>query len=144
MIDSTRMKRITQFVALSVALLLAGPSVLAEAPCLQWLHSDRDHAPACCITAVSGPDHKVSADCHGSMRSESIASECNQSGCQMATVNVVAQAFTTAKSSTDANASFVVIAQLPVLPASGLVARSFESASAPGPAKYLRSQVFRI
>src|SRR6266481_2316524 len=144
MIDSAPMRRITQFVALIVALLLAGPSALAEAPCLQWLHSDSDHAPVCCIRADGGTGHKFSADCHESMRSESVAAECNQSGCQMATVNVVAQAFTTAKSRTDANTSFVVIAQLPVLPASGLVARSFESASAPGPAKYLRFQVFRI
>lgn len=144
MIGSTRMRRITQFVALSVALLLAGPSVLAEAPCLQGLNSDMDYAPACCMTAASGPAHKVSADCHESMRSESIASECNQSGCEMATVKVVAPAITTAKSKINGATASVAIAQPPVLPASGLAAHSFEGASAPGPARYLRFQVFRI
>src|SRR5258708_21448070 len=102
MIDSAPMRRITQFVALMVALLLAGPSVLAESPCLQWLHSDRDHAPACCITAASGPAHKVSAECHESMRSESIASECNKIGCERATVKIAAPGLTTTKLNTNA------------------------------------------
>lgn len=143
MIDSA-MRRITQFVAMMVALLLAGPSVLAEAPCFERLHSDSDHAPACCITVHGGTGHELSADCHDSMRLESIASECSQSGCQMATVKVVAQAFTTTNSRTNGAAALITIAQLPVIPVSGLAARSFESASGPGLAKYLLFQVFRI
>src|SRR6266568_6800308 len=107
MIGSVPMRRITQLVALIVALLLAGPSVLVEAPCLQWPHSKSDPVPGCCITATSGTGHMLSANCHGSMRSESITSECNQSGCQMATVKVVALAFTTARSRTNAAAALV-------------------------------------
>jgi len=117
MIGSAPMKKITQVVAVMAALLLAGLSVLAEATCFQWLHLDSDHAPACCLTADGRMGHKLRTDCHESMRSESVASECNQSGCQMATVKIVAQV-STAKSKTDGAAS----SAQPVSPASGLMA----------------------
>ena len=144
MIDSAPMRRITQFVALMVVLLLAVPSVLAEAQCSRWLHSDSDPVPACCITAYGGAGHSLSADCHGSILSDSIASECNENACEMATLTVAAQTFTTVKPKTDGAASLVVVAHVSVRPPSGLSARSFESASAPGPAKNLLFQVFRI
>jgi hypothetical protein len=62
----------------------------------------------------------------------------------MAAVKDVAQAFTTAKSKTNGVATLIPIAQLPIISASGSAARSIESASAPGPAKYLLFQTFRI
>lgn len=142
--DSAPMRRITQFVALMVALLLAGPTVFAEAPCLLWLHADSDHAPACCITADGGTGHKVTADCYRFMRWESSALKCNQSGCQMATVTVVEQAVTTAKSRTNGAATLIAVAPLPIIPASCSAARSFENAAALGPARYLLFQAFRI
>ena len=136
------MRKITQFVALMVALLLAGPSVLADAPCSQY--SDRDHSPECRITTNHGTGHKLAADCNESMSSATIATECNQSGCRMTTVKVVAQVFTTTKSETDAAASLLGPVQLPVPLTPGLLARTFESVSAPVQPKYLLFQVFRI
>ena len=136
------MRKISQFVALMVALLLAGPSALANAPCLRA--SDGDHSPGCCATPNHGMGHGLAADCQEPMSSITIATECNQSGCQMATVKVVAQAFTTTESRIDWAASFAGSVQFPVLLTPGLLARSFESVSALGQAKYLLFQVFRI
>jgi hypothetical protein len=78
------------------------------------------------------------------MRLESIASACNQGGCDMATAKAGAQAITPTKSRTDRATGLVVIAQLPVTAASNLTTRPVESACSPGPAKYLLFQVFRI
>jgi len=138
------MKRITQLVALVVALVFAGQSALAEAPCPQWLLSGDDHALGCCIAAPGAAGHQLAAGCHGSMQSEPIASECNQSGCHMATAQAVAQAVTAPKSRAGRAASFAAIAQLPVIRTSVHPTRFFESAPAPGPARYLLFQVFRI
>jgi len=138
------MRRITQLVALMVALLFAGQSALAEAPCSQWFHSGDGPIPACCAAAGDTAAPHLSTDCHGSMRFESMTSECNQSGCQMATLRVGAQAITTAKSRAGKATALVAIAQLPSTSASVLTPRFIEGASAPGPAKYLLFQVFRI
>jgi hypothetical protein len=77
-------KRVTQFVALMVAVLLAGQSALAEGPCLQGLHSGCRQVAACCISATYSSGSQYMTDCHGSMRSESTALERNQGGCNMA------------------------------------------------------------
>ncbi len=136
------MKKITQFVALMFVLLLAGPSVLADVRCVP--SSGGDHAPACCVPTNHGMRHQLAADCHESMSTETIATECNQNGCQMTTVKVVAQAFATSESRADRAASSAGTIQIAVLLAPRLFARSFESVSPPGKAKYLLFQVFRI
>src|SRR6266568_7350739 len=124
------MKKITQFVALMFVLLLAGPSVLADVPCVP--SSEGDHAPACCVPTNHGMQHQLAADCHESMSTETTATECNQNGCQMTTVKVVAQAFATSEPSVDGAVSSAGTIQIPVLLASGLFARSFQSVSPPG------------
>ncbi len=136
------MKKITQFVALMFVLLLAGPSVLADVPCVP--SSDGDHSPACCIPTNHGMRHQLAVNCHESMSAETIATECSQSGCQMATVKVVAQAFATSESRVDWAASSAGTIPIHVLLSPGLFARFFESVSPPGKAKYLLFQVFRI
>src|SRR5579863_3667524 len=135
------MRRITQLVALIVALFLAGQAVLAGAPCSL---SGVDHAPGCCIAATGTAGHHAAADCHGAMLSESAASACTQGGCQMATGRPAAQALTTVKSRAYKAAAFVVIAQLPVALAPVQPTPPFESSSAQRPARYLLFQVFRI
>jgi hypothetical protein len=137
------MRRIIQLVALMIAVLLAGQSAVAEAPCSRWLDSDDGHSPACCVPASDNATH-LSTGCHGSMRLEFIALGCNRSGCDMATAKDGAQAITPTKSRADKATGFVVISQLPVTPASNLTTRPVESSSSPGPAKYLLFQVFRI
>jgi hypothetical protein len=138
------MRKITQLVALMVALLVAGQSALAESSCNQWLLSGGGRAPACCISTGDAAAPQVSADCHGSIHVESVMAECNHSGCQMATVRVGAQALATARFKADRVTTLAVIAQLPVTSASVLTTRSVRSASAPGPASYMLFQVFRI
>jgi hypothetical protein len=62
----------------------------------------------------------------------------------MASARAGTQAIATVKSRTGNATAFVAIAQLPITYASLLTTRSVESAPAPGPAKYLLFQVFRI
>jgi hypothetical protein len=62
----------------------------------------------------------------------------------MATARAGAQAITPTKSRADKATGLVVIAQLPVTPASNLISRPVGSASSTGLAKYLLFQVFRI
>jgi len=138
------MSRTAQFVVLVVVLLLAGQPALAEAPCSLWIHSGGGHAPACCIPANDNAAAHLRANCHESMRLESIASACNQSDCRMAAVTVGTQAVTPTKSRADKATALVGMAQLPLTPASNVTTRPFENASSPGPAKYLLFQVFRI
>jgi hypothetical protein len=138
------MKRMTQFVAITVVLLLAGQSAVAETSCAEWFHSGGGHVPACCAAAGEATAIHLRTDCHKSMRLESMASDCIQGGCQMAAVRVGTQAITTAKSRVDTATALVAIAQPPVTPASVLTSWSVESASAPGPAKYLLFKAFRI
>src|SRR5450631_2920774 len=138
------MRKITQLVALMVALLVAGQSALAEGSCTQWLLSGGGHAPACCISTGDAAAPHVSADCHGSMHVQTVTAECNHSGCQMAIVKVGVQALASARFKADRVTTLAVIAQLPVTSASVLTTRSVRSASAPGPARYVLFQVFRI
>jgi hypothetical protein len=136
------MKKVNQLVALMFVLLLAAPSVLADVPCVP--SSNGDHAPTCCILTDRGMRHQLAADCHESMSTETIATECNQSGCEMTAVKVVAQAFATSESRVDGAAFSASTIPIPALFSPGLFARSFESSSPPGKAKYLLFQVFRI
>jgi len=137
------MRRIIQLVALMVAVLLAGQSAVAEAPCSRWLDSGDGQSAACCVPASDNATH-LSTNWRGSMRPEFIESGCNRSGCDMATAKAGAQAITPTKSRADKATGLVVISQLPVTPASNLITRPVESAPSPGPAKYLLFQVFRI
>ena len=105
------MRRITQFVALTVALLLASQSAMAQASCSMWLQSGSDGAQGCCAHAANSSGAQVGTDCHGSMPAQSVTSVCSQSGCQMAAVRVAAQAITTAKSKGAQALALVVIAQ---------------------------------
>ncbi len=138
------MRKIAQLVALMSALLFAGQSTLAETQCSQWLHSGDPQIPNCCITAPGTPGLQLAGACHGSMQPEPVASKCNQSGCNMETVRTAAQAITASKFGSDRAVSLAAMTQLPVIPASALPNWPFESASAPGPARYLLCRAFRI
>ncbi len=137
------MRRITQLVALMVALLLAGQSAMAEVPCSTWLRTG-DHSALCCTSAPVASSHQTVGDCHGAATGVSITADCSQGGCQMATVRPATQVLITEKSKTDRAAALVVLVQFPTALAPSRPARSFESASAARPAKYLLFQVFRI
>jgi hypothetical protein len=138
------MRRITQFVALMVALLFAGQSALSEMPCSHRLHSGKDRAPGCCSIAAGAAGHQLTSDCHGSRLSEPGASECNQSGCSMTTVQMAAQAITPPKFRVDSATSLLAISPLATFLILAQPPRPFEGRSAHGPAKYLLFQVFRI
>jgi hypothetical protein len=133
-----------QLVALMVALLFTGQSVLVETPCTQWLHAGNGHTLGCGLMAPSAAENQLTADCHAPRLSAPGALECNQSGCNMATVQVVAQASTAPKSKAGSIASFAAIREVYDVPASVQAMRSARIAPAPGPARYLLFQVFRI
>ncbi len=138
------MKRLTQLVALMVAVLFAGQSALAEGPCSQWLHSAGDHAPNCCIKPAQTAAHPLHAACHASVPLESMQSGCSRSGCQMATVQAVAQAIPTAKFRAGKASALVAVTQLSAVPPSALAMRPIESTPPIGPTRYMLFQVFRI
>jgi hypothetical protein len=135
------MRRIAQLVALMVALLVAGQSAMAEAPC--GLLAGNDHAAQCC-TAAPATSSPNAGDCHGAIPGMYLAAGCGQGGCQMASVRPTAQALTTVKSRADRAAALVVIAQLPAVVAPAKPAYRFECAFAQRRARYLLFQVFRI
>jgi len=137
------MKRTIQFVALMVGLLLVWQSAVAEMPCSNWLQSG-GHSPACCMATGDSAGSHVSAGCHESMRFESVTLGCNEGGCQMATVLAAAPAVTTEEFKADGSTALIALTQVPVDSRSALTAWQFESIDAPGPARYLLFQVFRI
>ena len=138
------MKKITQLVALIVALLLAGQTALAEVPCNLWLSAVDGHAPECCIGTSHSTSPQFSSNCHQTMGSEPITTELNQSGCGMSSVNGAAQAVTPAKSRAERAAAIVAVGLLPIPSAIRPQALSLETSPARGPSKYLLFQVFRI
>ena len=138
------MRRVAQLVAFAVTLLLASQSAVADEPCSMWLHSGDRHLPSCCVPTGDDAATHLLTDCHRSMRSQSIASECIQSGCQMASARTAAQAIVAKSSGAGKATRLVFISLLPVAPDSNSITGPVESASSPGPAKYLLFQVFRI
>jgi hypothetical protein len=143
MIRIVPMRRITQLVALLVALLVAGQSAMAEASCSMWLQSGNDHAPTCCMKAAGTSQPKLGVDCHGTMQSQSMASEWNRSGCQVAPVQFATAAMLKSNPAGRSTAS-VVIVQLPLSASPAITTHSFQGVPAPGPARYVLLQVFRI
>lgn len=115
MIRDGAMKRIAQFVALTAVLLLAGQSVLAESQCSPGLESSCAQVPGCCIPASDMTSSQAGMECHRPKYMESQAAKCNQSGCPMATVRVIAPAIIRAKYKADRSVALVVVAQLPII-----------------------------
>lgn len=147
------MKRITQIVALMVALLLAGQSALAKAPCMPWLASG-DPAAACCISAAVSAEVQLSGACHGAMASDAMTSMyrmpqsmvagCSQSGCEMVRAWPAAQVLTAEKSRVDQVSTSIAGTELALLlmPVQhGLLLMSVSADRLP---RYLLYQVFRV
>lgn|SRR6185437_9467394 len=142
MIHFARMRRITQFVALMMALLLASQSAFADSPCGHRLRSGSDHDSTCCA-----PNEIIGnqpSDCHSPMRSTSFASECRECNCSVATSQVATQPTASPESKAYRAATLVAIAQLPALAPITLPVELFGCASPSGPAKHLLGHVFRI
>jgi hypothetical protein len=137
------MRRITQLVALTVALLFAGQSALADVPCSLMFAADDGHAPGCCNRSSSVSGQSVTSDCHGTVHSEPTAAQCSQTGCRMATVQTVASVAKSPKFKPANSPSFVVAAQHSAVSAA-IQLRPFKTAAVPGTARYLLLQVFRI
>ena len=139
------MKKATQFVALLVALLFAAQSALASASCMD---STNGNAACCQMSSdqmASGmTGHQFGTGCHSAMTTESVTAECFESGCHMATVQAVTAQIVKADKTRDTRAVFVLPSELPVVSAAVRSDRPSPGAFAPGPAKYLLYQVFRI
>jgi hypothetical protein len=144
MIRIAPMKRITQLVALVVALLVAGQLAMAEGPCSMRLQSGNDHDPTCCMKAAGAAQPKPSAGCHGAMQSHSTASQWNQGGCQAAPAQVFAATISKTSSTVSKPQASAFVAQVPAIPLAVFTAGSLQGMPAPGPARYLLLQVFKI
>ena len=141
MIHPVYMNRITQLVALMVALLLASQSAFADSYCAHWLRLGDTHDSTCCAAAANGPQP---ADCHRPMRSSSFSVECTECTCSVATSQLAAQPAASPKFKAHLGAVLVPIAQLPALAPIALPAESVRSSFASGPAKHLLGHVFRV
>lgn len=83
-------------------------------------------------------------DCHGEMGIQAARAELNRSNCKMAPVEAVTQAVETAKTKAGNVAACVVTTLDPVFTSSGQIVERPASIAAPGRARYLLFQVFRI
>ncbi len=82
------MKKIAQLGALIVALLVVVQSALADSPCSKGLHSGCNQGYASCGLVSGSSGSPLTMSCHGSMRSDSTTSECNQGDCSVAAVRL--------------------------------------------------------
>jgi len=139
------MRRIIQLVALMVALLLAGQTALADAPCDHWLSSSRDNGSGCCAPAAANTSSRqLAAECHSPMHAASFIAECNECACSSTASQVAAQPVSSPDSKAYRVVSQIAIPQIPSLVLIAMRAESFQSAPAPGLAKHLLFHVFRI
>jgi hypothetical protein len=139
------MKKTFQFVALLVALLFAAQTALASASCTESADGNAACCQMTCDQMASGmTSHQFGTDCQSAMATESVAAECFESSCQMATVQAVAAQIVKANKTRDTRAVFVMTSERPVISAAIRSNRPAPGAFAPGPAKYLLYQVFRI
>jgi hypothetical protein len=137
------MKRLAQFVAVMVALLVAGQSALAETPCSELMRLGCGHASGCCMAANVSSGSQISTDCHGSLRHEPIIAGCGVSGCRMSTGRVVAAAISE-KLKGPVPTSVLAVIEHPVAAAFGPTVEPGGSGPALRPARYLLYQTFRI
>jgi len=138
------MRRITQLVALMVALLLAGQSALANAPCDQGLSSRSNHTSKCCAPATGTSGSQPASECHSPMHSASLIAPCNECACSSTASQVATQPVESPKSKAYRVVALVAISQFPALALIAMPAEPFQSASVNGPAKHLLFHVFRI
>jgi hypothetical protein len=137
------MRRITQVVALMVALLLVGQSALAEASCARWMHSDIDYASACCDMATMD-SHQLNATCQTPARSASLAAQCDECGCQLVSDGAMIQSKASPETKAQKAAALAAVILLPARSLAPLKVALFAAPPAPGPAKHLLHSVFRI
>jgi hypothetical protein len=138
------MKKLTQIVALMVVMLVAGQSALAEAPCSEWLRASCGHDAGCCKAAGDSSASQMSMDCHGSSRPQTMSAGCGVSGCRTAMGRVVAPAVITRAFKSHRAAAAAAMTELPIANPSRQTVAPVDRAAAPGPARYLLYQVFRI
>jgi hypothetical protein len=137
------MRRITQLVSLMVALLLAGQTALADAPCAYWLSSS-SNTSGCCAPAAGTSGRQLAAECHSPMHAASFIAGCSKCACNSTTGQVAAPPLASPDSKAYRVVALSAIAQLPALAPIAMPAESFQSASAPGRARHLLFHVFRI
>lgn len=134
------MRRITQLVALMVALLLAGQSALADSPC----SSGSNNTSRCCAPAVDTSGSQLATECHSPMHAASLIAQCNECACSSTSSQVATQSVAPPESKAYRVVALVAISQFLALAPVAMQADPFQSASAPGPARHLLFHVFRI
>jgi hypothetical protein len=138
------MKRAFQIVALAVAVFLTVQPAFADPSCKQSLFSSDCAAEACCTHMTGAAMHEMSADCNAAMLSAAASSGCNHDGGCFASSRPISQITPPIKSRVSETVSFTPIPTFSMQLISETVARPFRNPEAPGPAKYILLQVFRI
>jgi len=136
------MKRVLQFVALFVVVLLAAQPALAGLPCVQGTSENGACAPGCAMATATAPMSQMASGC--GMTPQISNNGCEQTCCASAAIQGVGQPATGVKSN-----AFTTV-QLMVAPLQIASATSAFAAAPPivpvlsAPARYILLQVFRI
>lgn len=139
------MKRVLQFVALFVVVLLAAQPALAGLPCAQGTAAEGACAPGCAMATASAPMSPMSqmASVCG-MAPQLSSNSCQQSCCSSVVSQAVSQPATGAKSRAGATLQPVALPLVAASAASTVAPARPIAVISSAPPRYILLQVFRI
>jgi hypothetical protein len=136
------MKRVLQFVALFVAILLAAQPALAGLPCGPETSSNGACASGCAMAVTTAPMSQTASGC--GMTPQVSSNGCEQSCCASNSLQSVSQPATGAKSKADRVLHFVAAPDMDANATSAFTAQSSGEPVTSAPPRYILLQVFRI
>jgi len=136
------MKRVLQFVALFVAVLLAAQPALAGLPCGPETSANGACAPDCAMAMTTAPMSQIAPDC--GMSPQISSNGCEQSCCAGNSLQSASQPATGAKSKADRVLHFVAVPDNDANATSAFAALSSADPVSSAPPRYILFQVFRI
>jgi hypothetical protein len=139
------MRRVLQIVALVVAVILTVQPVLASPSCMWQVHAGNGAAnTCCCIHVANAAIREAGSGCDNAMLPSAASPGCNRSECGLVSSRPIPQMALPAKSNVNGIVLFIPIEQFSVVSISEPSEWPFRTPEAPGPARYLLFQVFRI
>jgi hypothetical protein len=136
------MKRLLQFVALFVAILLAVQPALAALPCAEGTTANGACDPGCAMATTSAPMSQMASDC--GMAPQISSNGCEQSCCASSLVQSANQSATGEKSKAGSTQQFIAVPVLFASATSVFTAAPRVDPVSSAPARYILLQVFRI
>jgi hypothetical protein len=136
------MKRLLQFVALFVVVLLAVQPALAGLPCAQETTASGACDPDCAMATTSAPMSQMASDC--GMAPQVSSNGCEQSCCDSDLIQSVSQPATGAKLNAGSTVQFVAVQLVAANATSAFATPAPVDPVSSAPARYILLQVFRI